>query len=320
MIKTLFFFPIIFCQVLWAQNSSGFVKPPARPILFSEANINTNFSERDFALSPDGNEIFYTLQSPTRNFQTILYLQKDKKGNWGKPEIAPFAGRYSDLEPSFTTDGKKLFFASNRPLTGDKIKDFDIWYVEKRDGQWGEPKNVGEPVNTSIDEYYPSIAKNGNLYFTATRKNTIGKEDIYLSLFENGKYTDPVSLDSAINSTTYEFNAFVSPDEQFIIFTSYGRKDDKGRGDLYMSIKDEKGKWQPAKNLALLNSDKLDYCPFVSFDKKILFFTSERHTLKETFTDKTTNYAELISNYSSPLNGGGNIYWINFEGLIQDMQ
>ena len=83
--------------------------------------------------------------------------------------------------------------------------------------------------------------------------------------------------------------------------------------------KKQYGKWQPAKNLASLNSDKLDYCPFVSFDKKILFFTSERHTLKETFPGKAANYAELIRNYSSPLNGGGNIYWINFEELIQDM-
>ena len=95
MIKILFVFPIFLHQVLLAQNSSGFVKPPAKPVLFAETNINTNFSERDFALSPDGNEIFYTLQSPARNFQTILYIQKDKKGNWSKPEIAPFAGRYS---------------------------------------------------------------------------------------------------------------------------------------------------------------------------------------------------------------------------------
>lgn len=316
--KNLFIFSVFFQQIVWAQNSSGFVKPPAKPVLFAEASINTNLSERDMALSPDGSEIFYTLQSPARNFQTILYLQKDMKGQWGKPEVAPFSGRYSDLEPAFTTDGKKLFFASNRPLTGDKIKDFDIWYVEKINGQWGVPNNVGDPVNTPVDEYYPSVANNGNLYFTATRKNTVGKEDIYLSTLENGKYNEPIPLDAAVNSTTYEFNAYVSPDEQFIIFTSYGREDDKGKGDLYMSIKDGKGKWQPAKNLGRLNSDRLDYCPFVSFDKKILFFTSERHILKETFADKATNYAELIRNYSSPLNGGGNIYWINFDELMQE--
>ena len=317
--KILFLFSLLFPQVLPAQNNSRLITPPSVPALFSEININTGYSERDFALSPDENEIFYTLQSPGRNFQTILYIQKDKKGIWSKPEVAPFAGKYSDLEPAFTADGKKLFFASNRPLRGDKIKDFDIWYVEKKNGRWDEPKNIGEPVNTTTDEYYPSITQSGNLYFTAAYKNAIGKEDIYLSVWEKGKYNEPVPLDSAVNTDTYEFNAFVSPDEQFIIFSSFGRKDDRGRGDLYMSIKNENGKWQPAKNLGPLNSDKLDYCPFVSFDKKILFFTSERHAIKDLFTDRPASYAELLLSFSAPLNGGGNIYWVKFDELMQGM-
>ncbi len=317
--KTLFIFPVVFPLALMAQNKSGFVKSSPAPVLLSEIDINTNLSERDFALSPDGNEIFYTLQSPARNFQAILYLQKDTKGNWSKPEVAPFAGWYSDLEPAFTTDGKRLFFASNRPITGNKIKDFDIWYVEKQNGKWGDAKNIGDPVNTRDDEYYPSVAECGNLYFTAAYKNATGKEDIYLSVWQNGKYKEPVPLDSAVNSATYEFNAFISPDEQFIIFTSYGRKDDKGGGDLYMSIKDADGKWTPAKNLVTLNSDKLDYCPFVSFDKKTLYFTSERHIVKDFFADRPVNYSELIRSFSTPLNGSGNIYRVNFDELMPYM-
>ncbi|MBK8496879.1 MAG: PD40 domain-containing protein [Chitinophagaceae bacterium] len=160
-----------------------------------------------------------------------------------------------------------MFFSSNRPLSGSEIKDFDIWVVEKENGKWGEPRNLGAPVNTKEDEFYPSITKTGNLYFTAAYKNGIGKEDVFMAKLENGKYGEPVPLDTAVNSKTYEFNAFVSPDEDFIIFTSYGRKDDNGRGDLYMSIKDASGNWQPAKHLSMLNSAKLDYCPFVSFDK-----------------------------------------------------
>ncbi|MGO8055647.1 hypothetical protein, partial [Rhizobium leguminosarum] len=105
-------------------------------------------------------------------------------------------------------------------------------------------------------------------------KNGIGKEDIYMARINNGKYEEPVALDSAVNSKTYEFNAFVSPDESFIIFSSFGRKDDLGGGDLYMSVKDEKGEWQPAKHLSILNTTRIDYCPFVSNNKKILFFTS----------------------------------------------
>lgn len=309
----------VFPAWLFAQTN-GFKSPPATVALLDEININTGLRERDFALSPDGTEIFYTLQSPQGNFQTILYRKKDTRGKWSKPAIAPFAGKYSDLEPAFTADGRKLFFASNRPVSGKATKDFDIWCVEKKDNNWSRPKNLGEPVNTSTDEFYPSITISGNLYFTASYKNAVGKEDIYLSVFENGKYMTPVPLDTAVNSITYEFNAFVSPDEQFIIFTSYGRIDDKGRGDLYMSIKDVSGKWQAAQNLAFLNSDKMDYCPFVSFDKQKLFFTSERHALKESYPDRLPTFDELVKIYSTALNGGGNIYWINFSEVMKSMK
>jgi WD40-like Beta Propeller Repeat len=137
--------------------------------------------------------------------------------------------------------------------------------------------------------------------------------EIYVAVFENGKFESPVPLDTAVNSEMYEFNAFVSPDEQFIIFTSYGRKDDKGGGDLYMSFKDTAGKWMPAKNLSFLNSDKLDFCPFVSFDKKKLFFTSQRNALKEV---SPLTYDNMIKQYAGLLNGGGNIWWADFDEVL----
>jgi hypothetical protein len=303
------------CFCSYTQNLQ-FENPPASPGIFADGVINTVNYERDFALSPDGKELFYTLQAPKQGvFQTILYLHKDANGKWSGPEVAPFAGNYSDLEPAFSGDGQKLFFSSNRPLHGNKPKDFDIWWVEKKNGTWGEPKNIGPPVNTSGDEYYPSITNSGNLYFTATQKNAVGKEDIFLAKLEENKYQEPVALDTAINSPAYEFNAFVSPDERIIIFSSYGRKDDQGGGDLYMSIKNELGQWQKATNLGWINSAQLDYCPFISFDKKIFFFTSDRHELKTCYP-YGTNYKELLQSFASLMNGGGNIYWMDFERLI----
>lgn len=299
------------------QVNLSFSPAPSAPAIFSEGLISTPLSERDFALSPDGTELFYTVQLNITRFQTIIYLKKDKSGKWSKPEVAPFCGHYTDLEPAFSADGKKLFFTSNRPVEGDKPKDFDIWVSEKVNGNWTEPKNLGEVVNTPADEFYPSLAQNGNLYFTATYKNGIGREDIYVAKWENDHYAQPVVLDANVNSATYEFNAYVSPDEQFILFTSYGRKDDMGRGDLYISIKDSNGNWQPAKNLVALNSNQIDYCPFVSFDKKILFFTSERHNLPSVYEGKAVAYKQLGDAVNSILNGNGNIYWVNFEEVLR---
>jgi hypothetical protein len=299
-----------------AQSVLNLENPPEQASLFGGNLINSSSSERDFALSPDGTEMFYTLQSPLQgSFQTILYRTRNAKGIWSKAEVAPFAGNYSDLEPVFTHDGKGLFFCSNRPISGTNIKDFDIWFVEKLNGKWGEPKNLGSPVNTDKDEFYPSVSAAGNLYFTAAYKNGIGKEDIYMARKNNDKYDEPVPLDTAVNSKTYEFNAFVSPDESFIIFSSFGRKDDLGGGDLYMSVKDNNGNWRPAKHLTVLNSNRIDYCPFVNSSKKILFFASERTALQNHF-EKQVSFAELNKLYNAPLNGKGNIYWVGFERIL----
>lgn len=305
---------LISTSIVCAQPGIG--NSPVSPAIFLEGVVSTAYSERDMAISPDGSEMFYTLQSPRQGvFQTIVHRIKGPDGKWSSASIAPFAGRYSDLEPAFTSDGKRLFFCSNRPVDGNEIKDFDIWYVDKVNGQWGDAKNLGQPVNSPIDEFYPSIARNGNLYFTAAYKSAIGKEDIFVSRLVNGQYQPPVTLDSSINSEGYEFNAYVDPDENFLIFSAYGRKDDMGGADLYMSVKGNDGNWQPAFNLVAVNSNKIDYCPFVSFDKSILFFTSERNTLQSSYP-KPVTYDELVNQFSGCLNGGGNVFWISFQSLL----
>ncbi len=311
---------LIYATSVRAQAKISLNDPPSEPALFEPGMISSGFGERDFALSPDESELFYTIQSPLGYFQTIVYMKKDASGRWSKPAVAAFAGMFTDLEPAFAVDGKRLYFSSNRPITGDKVKDFDIWYIEKINGEWSQiPVNLGAPVNTSANEFYPSVTKSGNLYYTANYKNGIGKEDIFIAKWVDGKYQEPVALDTTVNSKLDEFNAFVSPDEDFIIFTSYGRKDDMGRSDLYLSQKDISGKWKPAKHLSLLNSNRIDFCPFVSFDRKKLFFTSERNQLKQSF-DKKITLEEFKRSLSSPQNGSSDIYWISFEKVLDSIK
>jgi Tol biopolymer transport system component len=309
---TVFLFSI---SISSAQIKLDFKNPPTEATLLAEGYISTSINERDFALSPDGTEMYFTISTPQSTFQTIVFSTLEKNG-WSKPEIVSFAGKFSDLEPAFSDDGKKMYFASNRPLTGSKPKDFDIWVVQRQGKLWGEPKNLGEPINTELDEFYPSITKKGNLYFTAQYQQGIGKEDIFMAAWKNDHFEKPMALDTAVNSKNYEFNAFVDPDEQFILFTSYGRKDDSGRGDLYMSVKNASGKWLPSKNLAFINSTRLDYCPYIGPDKKVLFFTSERNDLPISFSEKIS-YDQIKKLNENTLNGTGNIYWMNFDKVLE---
>jgi hypothetical protein len=306
---------------LIAQKEAAIVfeKNVTTPKVFLNLPDFQNTNIRDLAISPTNDEIFFTLDAPKNAFRTIL-TSKKVNGKWTAFTIAAFSGNYHDIEPAFSPDGKQLFFASKRPIQGETNpkKDYDIWVVTKKNGTWQQPIRLPETLNTSKNEFYPSVANNGTIYFTAERSDAKGKEDIYKSEFKNGSYQTPVSLGTGVNTKTYEYNAYVSPDESFLIFGSYGRKGSLGRGDLYISFR-ENEVWKEALHLGkLINSDQIDYCPFVSFDKKYFFFTSEKSTIQPTYKNMSMEKLKEVINRGS--NGTSKIYYLSFETILKSLK
>jgi len=288
--------------------------PGEVPKIFAPGLISNGYANRDFTISPAGDEIFFTVQQ--LNLVSVVMNSTKRNGKWSDPVVASFSGVHNDLEASFTFDGKRVFFSSNRPASqGDSIFDYNIWYTEKKkNGLWSDPIPMDSTVNSNKDEFYPSIVKNGDLYFTTQIETGKGKEDIVMCEFKDGHYLQPASLPEAINSKGYEFNAFVDPDEQYILFSAFGRSGDIGHGDLYLSIKKD-DQWQPAINLGNINSISLDYCPFVTWDKKYLFFTSSRASYKSPF-NKRQSLPDLKRGLSNPGNGLDDIYWVRFDNIL----
>ncbi|WP_420551789.1 TolB family protein [Tenacibaculum aiptasiae] len=301
---------LLFCFLI---SSIGFSQNPKMflPKLFKDLpNV------RDFSMSKNGNEFYFTVESYAKEYSFIAFSKKIN-GKWTKPETVAFSGQHKDLEPFLSPDGLKLFFASNRVNnnTSEIKKDMDLWYVSRKNisGDWSEPKKISSVVNTSKDEFYPSVTNKGDLFFTAQYENSKGKEDIYVSRFVDGEYTKPTSLNNKINSEKYEFNAFVAPDESFIIFTSYGRKDDLGRGDLYISRKDKNNNWLPAEHLQKgINSRKLDYCPFVDMKNNVLYYTTNKSSIPKSFK-KRKKLTEIINYININPNGLSRIYQTTFK-------
>ncbi len=259
---------------------------------------------RDFALSAAGDEAYFTIQSPNEEIAVIACVRL-KEGQWSKPEMVSFTGKYRDIEPFLAPGGLRLYFSSDRPL-GDSVsvKDYDIWYVERKDlkSAWSPPVNLGKPVNTANNEFYPSVTQSGNLYFTSDAMTAFSKDDIYYSLWDGKKYANPVRLGSEINSDGYEFNAYVSPDEKMMIYTAYGRKDGFGSGDLYLSKRDSKGAWGAAVNMgATINSKQMDYCPFLDLSKHMFYFTSKRSTVEAKSFETMDAFLEEAGKYENGL-------------------
>jgi hypothetical protein len=285
-----------------------------KPELFLPQLFNGLPNVRDFSMNKNQNEFYFTIESYLKEYSFIAYSKK-VNGKWLEPMVASFSGQYKDLEPFLSPDGLKLFFASNRKNndSGEVKKDMDIWHVTRKSfsHDWSEPINIGSIINTSANEFYPSVTDKGDLFFTAEYENSKGKEDIYVSRLINGVYTKPVSLGSGINSEKYEFNAFVAPDESFIIFTSYGRKDDLGRGDLYISKKGSNNEWLPAEHLTNLNSKKLDYCPFVDLTNNKIYYTTSKSKISNKL-NKKKNLKEIIDFIKNNPNGLSRVYITHF--------
>ena len=116
------------------QVNLNLSQTPEEVELFGKDLVSTPYYERDIAISPDGNEIVYTLGDYKQNKRCLVSIRKASDG-WDQPEIVEFSGKYQDLEPFITPDGNRLFFISDRPVLGDSTRhDFNIWYAEKRNG------------------------------------------------------------------------------------------------------------------------------------------------------------------------------------------
>jgi len=270
-------------------------------------NLNKLQNVRDFCISPDEDEAYFTVQSPNQELSQIVCV-KDKQ--WNNPALLPFCDGYSYLEPFLSKDGKRLYFASDRPKTeaGTQKSDFDIWYVERKDrnNEWSKPVNMGSHVNSGNNEFYPALADNDNLYFTMESDAGLGKDDIYYCKWNGTSYSKPMLLSKNINSEGYEFNAFISGDETMLIYTKYNAKDGFGSGDLYISKKDEQGEWKPAENMgSKVNTRYMEYCPFYDNQTNILYFTSKRSNLSpKTFKD----FGQFQEYISDSENGLSKIY------------
>ena len=300
---------LILPMFLQAYAQEQQVVEPARFSVGMSNNI------RDLAISNNGNEAYTTIQSSMGDVSVIVRM-KMTDGKWQSAEIADFSGKYVDLEPFLSPDNLRLYFASNRPLekNSEKLNDFDIWFVERNseDAEWGDPVNVGSPVNSEGDEYYPAITNSGNLYFTCNCPGSDAKDDIYISRYTENGYLEPKPLGTSINSEGYEFNAYVSPDEDLLIFSGYGRPDGFGGGDLYFSVPDASGDWKSAVNFGqAINSSYLDFCPYYDASAETLYFTSRRSKLKS--WEAVDSFMQLQSILGTYENGMSRLYKVKWK-------
>jgi Tol biopolymer transport system component len=291
--------------------------PGAEPVLFAPGIVSTGMYTRDVAMTPDGREIYFGVS--VGGLSVIMQTRLEAEG-WTRPEVAPFSANpdFMNLEPFVSPDGQKFYFLSTRPRDGGPMPtedigrwvNQDIWVMDRTAGGWGEPYNLGPPVNSDDEEYFPSVTRDGTIYFTRTPAGT-RESYIYRARLVDGRYDEPERLGPEINSTASQFNAFIAPDESYLIVCVFGHEDSMGGTDYYIVFRDESDVWSRPINMgdAINTPRNGEFSPYVSPDGEYFFFMSTRPRPREQIPDRLT-YDALSEIYEGPQNGNPDIYWV----------
>lgn len=238
--------------------------PGLEPRLFAPGLISSEEHETNITFTPDGRELCFSRINAAQTRRWLLVMDLAASG-WTPPRPVPFASSGADFEGCYSTDGKQLFFSSNRPLEtgGPSSRDMDIWVVERSAGGWGEPRNPGPAVNSRSNEYMPAVDREENLYFERYGLN--------LAAWRDGQYQPAVKIDGGIRNVNNCGHPYITPDGGCLLYDA--RLPGSARGLLFASFRQPDGSWQQARQL-FPGADTREYesCPSLSPDGKYLFF------------------------------------------------
>lgn len=206
-----------------------------------KGDVNSIYHDGPVTITKDGNTMYFTRNSfINNNFESAsdginqvkIYRATLKDSTWTDVEdLSINDTEYSTQHPALSPDGKKLYFASNRP---GGVGDSDIYVVDINDnGSLGEPKNLGEVVNTKGSEGMPFINNEGSLFFSSDGHVGLGLLDVFGTVAnEDGEIVDVINLGVPVNSSKDDFSFTMNEDGLTGYFAS-NRAGGMGDDDIY---------------------------------------------------------------------------------------
>lgn len=202
----------------WISHKKNDTWSEAQPI----DKINTNMNEGAQTITADGKYMVFTACNRPDGFGSCdLYFSELGDNGWTKPKNLgdPISTKAWESQPSLSSDGKLLFFTSNRE---GGVGGRDIWVSSRDKDKWTAPINLGTVINTNGNEEGPFIHHdNQTLYFMSDTHPGMGKYDIFLSRKDSlGKWLTPTNIGYPINTTREEGSIIVSLDGKKAMFAS----------------------------------------------------------------------------------------------------
>ena len=203
----------------------------SRPSLLDEGPINTEYNEGAPAVNATATELYFTrcVRAADSDMGCRIFKATREGANWVNPQEITLTddSLVTVGHPAISPDELTLYFASN--MEGS-IGPMDIWKVTRnsRGESFGEPQNLGQPINTPGTEMFPYVREDGTLYFASDGHPGLGGLDIFRSEYTPDGWSEPENLRPPINSSADDFGIVFEPGRETGFFSS-----NRGRGAIF---------------------------------------------------------------------------------------
>lgn len=233
-------------------------------------------SEVRVAWSPDGMRMLWgSISRPGGPGGWEIWERRRQGAAWSEAQPVSFNSALNDFDPFFAPDGRAVYFFSNRP-GGQGGDDLYVVSFDPKKGVYGEPRNLGPPVNTPGDEWAPTLASDGQaLLFASDGHGGQGLHDLFVSERRGDGWSRPEPL-TALNSSLEDFDATFVPDAHAVVFTR--RAKDQDGAELFVSFKRDGRDTPPQRLPAEVNGEGAwTLGPATRRDEPgVLYFSSQR--------------------------------------------
>lgn len=187
-------------------------------VLFAPGIASTKYSEIRLTLNPQGDTaIWFSRDRPGGAGGYDIWMSRRKAGDWQEAQPVPFNSPSRDFDPAFSSDGRFVYFCSDRPggLGGD-----DLYRVPVTRTGFGEVEHLDAAVNSAGNEFAPMLSPRGDrLLFSSDRVGGSGGHDLFAARHDAaGTFAPAQRLPGAINTGAHEFDATFLHDGDTVVF------------------------------------------------------------------------------------------------------
>lgn len=187
--------------------------------------FNRKGAEGGATMSIDNKHLFFTMCNDEGGAQINcdIYFSDNINGEWTEPKKVEGINDpvFWDSQPSLASDGRTLFFASDRKGGYGGV---DLYSTVKdlSSGLWSTPENLGRVINTRLNEMSPFVHSDfQSIYFSSEGHPGVGGLDIFYSRKDtSGNWTTPKNIGIPINTSADDVGFFVSTDGNLGYFAS----------------------------------------------------------------------------------------------------